>query len=382
MRCHAPSLVVLAVGTLALLASARPGHGQDWRGNGRIEGVVTDEDGKPLADVSIKAECPERGGGPSLKSDKKGRWVVGGIVACGWNLDFTVEGFETKKITVNLPAEAARLQPVRVPLKKSGPPPELKAAAEKADAAYKAGRFAEARAEYEKALAMRPDLAPTINQQIGFSYIQEKQYDKALEYLEKVLAGDPGNAQIRAIAAQAALEGKMIDRARQLLGGLDETKITNPDVFFNMGVNFLNAGETQAAIEYFGKAIKVDPTYVDAYYRRALGYLQVGKTPECRADFQKVLELVPEDPPTLVTKGKYTAIEEGMALPQVQSLVGTPGEESGRSGTTVVQTWKNSDGSRLQVTFSGGRVTTKTQEGLPEGAVMRDLARKALEQIK
>jgi len=278
---------------LAIVLAA-PASAQDWRGNGRFEGVVTDESGKPIADVAVKAECPERGGGTTLKSDKKGHWVLGGVVACSWNLDFTVEGYETRQIKVTLPSESAQIPTVRIALKKSGPPPELKAAADKADAAYKAGRFAEARAEYEKVLALRPELATTIYQQIGFSYIQEKQYEKAVEYLEKVLAADPANVQIRAIAAQAALEGKMVDRGRQLLSGLDETKITNPDVFFNMGVNFFNAGETNDAIAYFGKAITVDPKYVDAYYRRALGYLGQGKTAEAKADFQKVVELQPE----------------------------------------------------------------------------------------
>jgi tetratricopeptide (TPR) repeat protein len=273
---------------------AGPASPQDWRGNGRFDGFVTDESGKPLADVTIKADCPERGGGTTLKSDKKGHWVLGGVVACAWELDFSLEGYETSKGRVNLPSESGQIKPVLVTLKKSGPPPELKAAAEKADAAYKAGRFAEARAEYEKLLTMRPELATTINQQIGFSYIQEKQYEKAIEYLDKALAADPGNTQIRAIAAQAALEGKMVDRARQLLGALDETKITNPDVFFNMGVNFFNAGETSDAIAYFGKAIAVDPKYVDAYYRRALGYLGQGKTAEAKADFQKVVELQAE----------------------------------------------------------------------------------------
>jgi len=278
---------------LAIVLAA-PASAQDWRGNGRFEGVVTDESGKPIADVAVKAECPERGGGTTLKSDKKGHWVLGGVVACSWNLDFTVEGYETRQIKVTLPSESAQIPTVRIALKKSGPPPELKAAADKADAAYKAGRFAEARAEYEKVLALRPELATTIYQQIGFSYIQEKQYDKAVEYLDKVLAADPGNAQVRAIAAQAALEGKMVDRARQLLSALDETKITNPDVFFNMGVNFFNAGQTGDAIAYFGKTIAVDPKYVDAYYRRALGYLGQGKTAEAKADFQKVVELQPD----------------------------------------------------------------------------------------
>jgi Tfp pilus assembly protein PilF len=141
---------------------------------------------------------------------------------------------------------------------------------------------------------MRPDLAATVHQQIGFSYIQEKQYEKAVEELEKVLAADPANAQVRDIAAQAALEGHMMEKARLLLAGLDESKITNPDIFFNMGVNFLNAGGVDDAIAYFGKAMAVDSKYVDAYYRRALGYLGQGKTAEAKADFQKVVELQPE----------------------------------------------------------------------------------------
>lgn len=281
------SLGVLALAPCSAIA-------QDWKGNGRIEGVVTDEGDKPIPDATVKADCPERGGGTTLRTDKKGHWVLGGIVACNWGFDIEAAGYEAKKIAVRLPAESARLLPVKVALKKSGPPPELQAAAAKADAAYKAGRFDEARAEYEKLLALRPDLAATINQQIGFTYVQEKQYAKAVEYLEKVLAADPTNAPIRAIAAQAALEGRMLDKARELLAALDETKITNPDIFFNMGVNFFNAGEVKDAIDYFGKTVKLDPAYVDAYYRRALAQLGLGQMAEAKADFQKVVELQPD----------------------------------------------------------------------------------------
>ena len=85
-----------------------------------------------------------------------------------------------------------------------------------------------------------------------------------------------------------------MDRARQYLAALDETKITNPDLFYNMGVNFLNAGETADAIAYFGKTIALDPKHVDAYYRRGLAYLGQGKTAEAKADFQKVVELQPD----------------------------------------------------------------------------------------
>jgi tetratricopeptide (TPR) repeat protein len=291
MRWRGVSLTLAAL----LTGLVHPAFGQDWRGTGRIEGVVTDESGKPIEGATLKAECAARGGGTTLKTDKKGRFVLGGVVACNWAFDIQAEGFEPRNIAVNLPGESARLAPVKVPLSRpAGPPPELRAAAEKADAAYKEGRFADARAEYQKLLALRPDLAATIHQQIGFSYVQEKQYEKAVAELEQVLAADPGNAQIRAIAAQAALEGRLVDKARSLLAALDETQVQSADVFFNMGINFFNAGEIPDAISYFGKAIAKDAAHVDAYYRRALAYLGQGRMDEAKADFRKVVELQPE----------------------------------------------------------------------------------------
>ena len=293
MRCSIPGVVVPCLGLLLAGALA---NAQDWRGTGRVEGFVQDESGQPIVDATVKASCAERGGGTTLKSDKKGHFVLGGVVACNWAFDVEAAGYETKKISIRLPSESARMQPSKLTLKKAGPSasPELQAAAAKADAAYKEGRFADARAEYEKLLALKPDLAPTIYQQIGFSYVQEKQFDKAVESLEKVLAADPGNSTVRAIAAQAALEGKMVDKARSLLSTLDESQVQSADVFFNMGVNFFNAGETQDAIGYFGKALAKDPAHVDAYYRRALAYLGQGKSAEAKADLQKVVELQPD----------------------------------------------------------------------------------------
>jgi tetratricopeptide (TPR) repeat protein len=290
LRCAA----VTALGILLLLAAPFPAASQDWRGVGRIEGVVTDEGGQPIEGATLRASCAdERGGGTTIKSDKKGHFVLAGVVACNWAFDISAAGYETRQIAIRLPSESTRLQPVKVPLKKAvnAAAAELQALAAKADAAYKEGRFADARAEYEKLLAQRPDLAATIHQQIGFSYVQEKQYEKAVAELEQVLAADPGNAQIRAIAAQAALEGRMIDKGRALLAGLDESQIQSPDVLFNLGVNFFNAGEIKDAIAYFGKTVAKDPAYVDAYYRRALAYLGQGQTAEAKADFQKVIAL-------------------------------------------------------------------------------------------
>jgi tetratricopeptide (TPR) repeat protein len=288
--------VRVLVATLTL-SIAVPLAAQDWSGTGRLEGRVLDPDGQPLAGVTVKLDNPERGGGPTARTDKKGKWAVLGVVAGAWNIDFTLEGYTPRAISVRLPSESARLAPIVVPLEKAqpkGPSAQVIAALDSAESLFKDGRYPEARAEFERLLGELPEHAATIHQRIGLCYIQEKNYAKALENLEPVLAAQPENQQIRAIAAQAALEGGLLDEGRALLAKLDESTIQSPDVFFNMGVNFLNANAPEDAITYFGKSVALDPAYLDGYYRRALAYLQIGKKDESKVDLLKVVELAPD----------------------------------------------------------------------------------------
>jgi tetratricopeptide (TPR) repeat protein len=293
--------LIAAVVTLALGSVSA----QDWKGQGRLEGKVLSADGTPLEGATVKLDNPERGGGPTLKTDKKGKWAFLGLVAGKWNVDVVAAGHATKQATITLPSESARMNPIEIRLDKAGPappPPEVIEAVSKADEAYKAGRFAEAQVEYEKLLKLRPDLATTVHQQLGFSLIQLKKYPEALEHLQKVLDADPSNAQIRAIASQAALEGGLTDRGLELLKGLDDASVKEPDVFFNIGVNLINANRPDDAIVYFTKAIAKDAAYADGYFRRGLAHLQQGRNAEAKADLQKFVELQPSGAQTDMAK--------------------------------------------------------------------------------
>lgn len=284
---------------LLFLGLAAPAAAQDWTGSGRLEGKVLDADGKPLTQVEVKLDNPGRGGGPTVKTDKKGRWAYLGLAAGNWNIDFQAEGFTTKRIAVALPSENARLPPLEVRLDKAvpkGPPPEVLEAIQRGDAAYKDGKWAEARTEYEKLLAMRPDLATTLNLQIARCYKQEGNIEKQLEYLQQVLDAEPANSDIRALMAMEAIEAGQLERGLALLEGLDASAITNPDVYFNIGVGFLNRNKPDEAVTYFTKALAVDPAYLDGYFQRALTYLGQQKLAEAKSDFEKVVELAPEGP--------------------------------------------------------------------------------------
>ena len=57
------------------------------------------------------------------------------------------------------------------------------------------------------------------------------------------------------------------------------------------------------------KAITLDPTYADGYFRRGLAYMGVGKMAEAKADFNKLLELQPTGPQADVAKKALASIK-------------------------------------------------------------------------
>jgi len=282
---------------LVVFALAASVHAQDWKGTGRLEGKVLDERGVPLEGVTVRAALPERQGETALKTDRKGHWVLGGIAAGTWNIDFQMNGYTTKQVTVNLPTESSRLLPMEVKLAAampSGPSPEVKNALDKAEAAFQEKRFPDARAEFTRLLALAPAQASTIHQRIGLCYYGEKNYPEALSELEQTLSAEPDNIAIRVVAAQAALSAGMVERGRELLAGIDENTVKDPDTFFNIGLDFLSAGKTEEAVGYFSKALALDANDIEARYERGLGYLHLGKMEEARTDFKKILELAPQ----------------------------------------------------------------------------------------
>jgi tetratricopeptide (TPR) repeat protein len=170
---------------------------------------------------------------------------------------------------------------------------EVKAAVEDGNRLLTEKKYAEARAQYEKALAVIPDNAALLKG-VAQTYHGENNRAKAIETLKKVQQIDPGDNDNRLLLASLLLEDGQLDEGQKLLDGLPPGAVKDPAVYVNVGILFMNKNNQAQAQSYFTKAIEIDAAQPDAYYYRGLTYLGAKKTAEAKADFKKYLELAPQ----------------------------------------------------------------------------------------
>jgi Tfp pilus assembly protein PilF len=63
----------------------------------------------------------------------------------------------------------------------------------------------------------------------------------------------------------------------------------------NIGIKSFNDGKMDQALAQFDRVVKENPELPDAYYYRALVYLNQDKKAEAKADLQKLLQLDPNN---------------------------------------------------------------------------------------
>jgi len=69
---------------------------------------------------------------------------------------------------------------------------------------------------------------------------------------------------------------------------------SDPDVLIEKATELAGEGELDKAMELFDKALEKDPNYVDAYYSRAIVWLDEGNHDRAAADLDKLLDREPE----------------------------------------------------------------------------------------
>ncbi len=300
---------VIYLVTLALLVAGAASA--QVRGRGRATGTITDQaTGKPVAGATVTLNLPDGATQPIIvKSDAKGRWAALGLTNGIWNVDIDAQGYQPTRGTIAV-TEGTLTPPIKSQLSAAAPAQDqpqttevASGVAPEAVAAVRAGeefmaqqKYKEAAAEFEKAVPHIPDNMQ-LKQALAQAYYKSGELKKAIGQLEHIRTVEPDNSAVSLLLVNLYLEDGDLDKGKALLESLPtDFLVSEPTVYLNVGILFLNKNNPDEAAKYFSKAISLDDKKPESYYYRGLAYVQAKKDKEAKADFQKVIELAPDTP--------------------------------------------------------------------------------------
>lgn len=248
----------------ALLFSAPVSFGQIELGV--IQGVVTDEAGNPLDDVSFRIRDTGRGREVTIKSDKTGRFYRRGLPAVEYEITVEKDGYRPIHDKVRLTAGVDRRFSFKLV---RAAPQGAEEFAQGIDAFGKGDHAAAARA-FEAAVEKAPDL-PEVRVNLAMAYLRLQRKADAVAQIEKAAA----------LAPQV------------------------PSVLFQLGAVYVETNDLDKAAAALEKGLAApsnanDPLAYDAGVTLAAVYFAQGRNDQARAQYERALAARPNDPgPTL-----------------------------------------------------------------------------------
>jgi tetratricopeptide (TPR) repeat protein len=174
------------------------------------------------------------------------------------------------------------------------------------------GRYDEAIAHHERAIALQPDYAPGYNH-LGAALRATGRIDEAIARYRKALELQPDFASARYNLANAQLEqgrtGASADSFRRAI----EANPGSVEAHNNLGIALAKQGDVRGAMAAFRNAIAVDPRSVHAH--RNLGNLLIdtGQRPEGVAHLERAAELAPSEADAVYDLGTVLLEDQNFA---------------------------------------------------------------------
>ena len=323
--------VVVALFMASLVAFVAAGQ---VRGKGRLQGSVVDKaTGKPIAGATVTVSGNNTK--PVVaKTNAKGQWSALGLISGTWSIDIEAKGYQTLRGSASL-SEMQMVPPIRselapevvaeVPVE-SGPTnvPEsvinavneaqellsrsvgdptsetdatpVTAETVKANSAKAAGLLETALPEIPTDTEERQRIRTQVQQLLAQAHYKAGSLDKAIATLSALVAADESNHTNALLLVNLYLEGGKLAEGKALLEKLPDWAVSDPTVYLNVGILFLNQDSAKDAVTYFDKAIALDAAKPESYYYRGLAHVQTKNNAAAKADFEKVLELAPNGP--------------------------------------------------------------------------------------
>lgn len=302
--------------TVLLAVASVPAWSQEWVGQGRLQGAVRDEAGKPIQGATVVLRKgtdrvdPKTEGPKTLTTDKNGKWAILGLVNGPWGILIQKEGYIDSEGRISVEEHpVGPVQPIIVTLKKptqeqtqaaaqsqaSSPGALAKAAIEKGNALLADGKYAEARASYEEGMGKLEDksLHPAIYRAIADSYYKEGKANEAIDTLKKALEIAPNDPDTLQLMVNLLASAGREEEAKTYMARLPQGTKFDPAIGLNVGIKAFNSGKMDEAMKEFNDVIAANPSMADAYYYRAMVFLNKQQNAQAKADLNKLLEIDP-----------------------------------------------------------------------------------------
>lgn len=268
----------LTIALCLILALAATAHAV---GEGRIIGTVLNPEGKPIPGIKITLTRPGTNFKQEKVTDKNGKFTILILDATQeYLLQMEKAGYDPYEETIKpKPSDVLRLTYTLAeiaPQAATGPSEEEVKKIEGQNAAVaafnegvttlQANDLAAAEAKFAEATKLDPALAPAFGALAEVSY-EQKKYAEALAAADRFLELQPGalrGLKVRFDAARAMNDKEKLGPALEALVAADKSRETAVRIY-NLGAETSRAGDRDGAINYFKRAIEVDPTLDQAY---------------------------------------------------------------------------------------------------------------------
>ena len=300
MRKASYAVLLILLASVILVTVPGAASAQDWRGQGRVTGVVTATDGTPIAGCQIKLTHQQYQDGPTVESDDNGKWVANGLRGGMWNIDFLHPDYQPYGISVEI-SNVRRGKPIEVALEPmlanlGGLSEELAAEVEAAEELFSGGNYQEALDAFSALSEAHPE-ANAIKVRVAECYMYLGNMDESKRISNEILVADPEN--IGAIGVLANVAFKENDWATS--AGYYERIVarmpSDAGSWGNLGQIYTNMQEYDKAQDAYKKAIELNPQFYDLYVQLAAIAMVADDYASALETLEKLKELAPADHP-------------------------------------------------------------------------------------
>jgi tetratricopeptide (TPR) repeat protein len=308
------------VAALAVLSVAVPAFAQS---TAIVKGVVKDDKGQPAENAKVSFDL--LGDTPKhfeTKTNKKGEYTQAGLPSGQYKLTAEKEKLGafanmTLRAAQNVTADLAMTSGGAVAgAAAAGMTAALKKAFDEGLAFSTAGKHEEAIAKFNEAIAVNPKCSDCYDN-VGFSYMQTKDYDKAEEAYKKAIDVKATDANAyNGLANLYNAQRKFDDAAKASAKAIELSSANSPlvggdaDALFNQGVVLWNGGKIPEAKKSFAAAVAANPNHAEAHFQLGMALVNEGDMAGAGAEFVTYLKLAPSGPNAATAKALADQIKK------------------------------------------------------------------------